>query len=126
MDRRLTVMLALLSICGVVLAKKPIQWEVGHVVSQDMSSQNGGVATVPYGGAIITVPIRTSSNTAVVDVGNMRYMWAEVGNKRIVLIVNSDVQFYRDGNWFIVLDTKGGKHKFSVMAARQKDPPESH
>lgn len=41
----------------------------------------------------------------------------------LILPVNGFVDFYRDGNWFIVLDSKHKKYKFALvgMTARRQE-----
>ena len=60
-------------------------------------------------------------NVVVVDVGRIRYQWLESRNRHpIVLTVNTDVRFYRDKNWFVILDSGGGKHKFSLIGSEAR------
>lgn len=121
---RLTVrftLAALLFAAPLSAAKKPVRWEAGHVVSQNLSSEQAGAYARPAGfGGTIAVPIYRSANVVVVDVGQFRYTWSELINRHpLILRVNTDVQFYRDKDWFIVLDAKGGKHKFSLVGSLQ-------
>jgi hypothetical protein len=96
-------------------AKKPVSWETGHVVSQDISTQ----PTSRY------VHI---TNTVVVDVGSIRYTWSELylnvkpfaaPMKPVVLTVNTDLRFYRDKDSFVVLDAKGKEHRFALTGSLQ-------
>lgn len=34
--------------------------------------------------------------------------------------VNDEVKFYRDGRWFVVLDSQKTKHKFALIGAAKK------
>ena len=56
----------------------------------------------------------------VVETANYTLQWSESGNKTIILPINGIVEFYRDGNWFIVMDTKHKKHKFALVGMTQK------
>lgn len=112
----------ILLLCAVASAdKKPIPWEKGHVVSQDIGSQNAGVYAAPIGTGVVGVPLYRVSNVVVVDVGSIRYKWLESRNRHsLVLTVNTDIDFYRDKNWFVVLDSNGGKHKFSLIGSEAR------
>lgn len=85
------------------------------VISQDIGSSDGGTAVVPLGGALIGVPIVRNSNVVVVEAPHHRITMIEKGNKFIILPVNEMIQYYHDGNWIVILDTRHKKHKFSVM-----------
>lgn len=108
-------------------AKKPIVRETAHVVSQDISSETVGSHNAPYFGVGTprSVADSTPYSKVVVDVGTLRYTWAErfVMNP-IILIVNTDVQFYRDEKgWFIVPDSKGKAHRFSLIGIAKLPEP---
>jgi len=70
---------------------------------------------MPMGTGLVGVPINRHSNVVVVQAENERMTWVEVGNNSIILPVNGSVNFYRDNKWFIVLDAKSKKHKFSMI-----------
>lgn len=91
------------------------QWEQGRVISQDLNSSQAGTYNAPIGNASVAVPIYRRSNIVVVETDAYQYQWSEVGRKTIILPVNDVVDFYRDGNWFIVLDTNHKKHKFALV-----------
>jgi hypothetical protein len=96
--------------------------EYGTVVSQEIATTRNGVYAAPVGTATIAVPIYGRSNVVVVDTESTRYKWSEATRRgTIVLTVNAPVEFYRDGNWFIVLDSKGGKHRFALIGAIAKE-----
>ncbi len=105
----------LICTCTLAYSKTKPRFETAKVLSQNISSYNAGVAVVPVGGMLAGVPINRRSNTVVVQVGSQRITWSEVGTKTIVLPVNGEVPFYRDGNWFIVIDSKNKKHKFMAV-----------
>jgi hypothetical protein len=96
-------------------------WEHGVVVSQNLSSSPAGTYAAPVGTATVAVPIYRRSNVVVVDTDVYRYQWSEVGRKPVILPVNGSIEFYREGNWFIVLDSKHKRHKFALvgMTARR-------
>ena len=56
----------------------------------------------------------------VVETDQYRYRWQEQGKNFVVLAVNDSVKFYRDGAWFVVLDVKNKKHRFSLVGAVRK------
>jgi tetratricopeptide (TPR) repeat protein len=104
-------------------SKEQHNWERGKVIAQDLSSSRAGTYAGPIGTATVAVPIYRRSNTVVIETDNYRYEWSEVGRSLVVLPVNGFVDFYRDGNWFIVLDSKQKKHKFTLvsMTARRQE-----
>jgi hypothetical protein len=111
----------LLSICG--FAGEKHEMEHGTVISQDLNSSQAGTYNAPIGTASVSVPIYRRSNFVVVETDTYTYQWSEVGNKTIILPVNGDVEFYRDGDWFIVLDSKHKKHKFALVGMTAKTKP---
>ena len=117
---------ALLFVVLVSVAKKPIPWEVGLVVSQDISSETVGFHNAPYFGVgpPRTITDSTATSKVVVDVGTIRYTWNEryVVNP-VILTVNTDIQFYRDKNWFVVMDAKGKTHRFSLAGMAKLPEP---
>lgn len=93
------------------------QLERGMVISQQLNTSREGVYAAPIGTAAIAIPLYAHSNIVVVDVGNLEYTWSEYGRKTLILVVNAQVEFYRDGRWFIVSDSIGNKHKFALIGA---------
>jgi hypothetical protein len=118
----LVLSFVLLSICA--FAGDKHQMERATVISQEMNSCAAGTYNAPVGTATVSVPIYRRSNIVVVETDDYTYRWSEVGNKTIVLPVNGKIEFYRDGDWFIVLDSKNKKHKFALigMTAKAKPP----
>lgn len=110
----------LVFIAALSAADKNIAWETGMVISQDLNSQQAGTYAAPMGNARVAVPLYRRSNTVVIETEQYRYQWQEQGRNAIILPVNDTVKFYRDGNWFIVLDTKNKKHKFGLMGQVKK------
>lgn len=106
-----------------VTAKKPITWETATVVEQHTSSDAAGAYAAPIGAGTIAVPIYRLSNIVVVDVGSYRYQWLEHSSGRSygVFAVHDTLRFYRDGNWFMIADSKGKAHKFSLIAAERRE-----
>jgi hypothetical protein len=103
-------------------AEKPHQWETGTVVSQDLGSNPAGVYRGPLGGGQVVAPINLKSNIVVVQAGSYTYTWQEFTRSPnfhhfVVLVVNDQVRFYRDGDYFIVEDSKGSKHNFTMIGA---------
>ena len=105
----------LLLCCLPVFAKTNPQTETAKVISQDISAQQGGYAMMPIGTSVVGMPINHRSNLVIVETASHRLTWAETGNKAIVLPVNGEIKFYRDGDLFIVMDSKNKKHKFALM-----------
>lgn len=90
------------------------QWETGRVVSQQLNQSQTGTRTSQRGTRVYTNAIYSSTNSVVVETEKVRYEWVEYGNRSVILPVEGQVNFYRDGDWFIVLDAKQKKHKFSL------------
>ena len=88
-----------------------------HVVEQHVDSTDTGEAFVPIGSILFHVPLRRSSDTVVVDTPMYRMIWQEKITRRgfVTLPVHGNIDFYQDGAWFVVLDAKGRKHKFSAI-----------
>ena len=108
----------------IVKPLKPMpRLEHGIVISQDLSNAKVGAMLVPIGTSIVGAPIYRRSNIVVVKVDNIQYTWAESGKRTIVLLVNAEIEFYREGNWFIVSDSEGNQHKFSLIGAVSLVPP---
>ena len=117
--------LLLLTLCLPSIAEKAHNWEKAKVISQSLGSSPAGLYTAPVGTATVTTPINLRSNVVVVETGEYRYTWQEFTrspnwHRFAVLIVNDDVRFYRDGQWFVVMDNEGKKHKFSLIGAAKK------
>ena len=95
----------LLATSAAVMAEQSPQWETATVISQKLTSD---------------------SNTVAVLTGAHSYVWQEVTrspdwHRFIVLVHNQTVhdqlKFYRDGQWFVILDDQGEKHKFRLIRA---------
>jgi hypothetical protein len=114
----------LLSIFSAAGAER--QWEQARVISQDLNSSQAGIYSAPIGNASVAVPIYRRSNTVVVETDAYRYQWSEVGRKTIILPVNDVIDFYHDGNWFIVLDANHKKHKFALVGMTKKPSATEH
>ena len=117
--------LLMLATSIVVMAEKPHQWETATVISQNLGSSPAGTYRGPLGSGQATVPINIKSNIVVVETGDYRYTWQEFTRSPnwhhfVVLTVNDKVKFYRDGQWFVVLDSQGKKHNFTLIGAVKK------
>ena len=119
---KLTLMFALVLTLGAPsFAAKPAPvWQKGVVVSQDLNSSQAGTYAAPMGNATIAIPVYRTSNSAVIETDKYRFQWLESGNRPLVLPVNSEIEFYQEGDWFIVLDSKHHKHKFSLVGMISK------
>ncbi len=102
-------------------SKQPTVMERAKVISQDIGSGRAGAVAAPIGTMVVAVPIYRSWNRVVVETDRYRYEWSEVGNKLITLPVNGVIEFYRDGDWFVVLDSKHKRHKFAVVGMTVKE-----
>ncbi len=113
-----SALLALL-LCGtnmsICAAEKKHHWESATVISQSLTSSQAGTYVAPVGTAAIAVQIYRRSNYVVVETDTQRLAWSEVGRSAVILPVNGVIEFYRDGNKFIVLDAKKKKHKFVLV-----------
>ena len=95
---------------------KQHDWKTGKIISQNVSSDNGGTAVVPVGGIIATVPIHRVTNTIILEASGYRYTLVEKQNRHyLILAENSDTQFYQDAKWFVFLDVDKKEHKFSLI-----------
>lgn len=117
--------LLVLGISISAMAEKPHQWETATVISQNLGSNPVGAYSGPVGTGQVAAPINLRSNIVVVDTGNYRYTWQEFTRSPnwhhfLVLTVNDQVKFYRDGQWFVVLDNQNKKHKFGLIGAVKK------
>ena len=101
-------------------AEKSHQWEHAKVISQDQGSSRAGAYAAPLGTGAIAVPLYRNWNRVVVETDGYIYQWNEVGRARIILPVNGDVAFYREGDWFIIIDSKNKKHKFGLVGMTAK------
>lgn len=97
-------------------AKNPPQMEVATVVSQDLSANQSGYAVMPVGRGLYGAPLMRQSNEVIVETGTQRITWVESSNRHpIILPVNGRIHFYRDNQWFVVMDSKNKKHKFGLV-----------
>ena len=103
--------------CAPALAGKLLPLGSAKVISQEIGSYNNGAAVVPCGNMLFAAPIRRQSNIVVVETAHHSLTWSESPRDRstLVLSVNDTIQFYQDGNWFIVLDSRHKKHKFALV-----------
>jgi len=79
-------------------AEKPQAWETARVISQNLSSEKAGAYAAPLGSGTVAVPLYRRWNVVIVETEQYRYEWQEQGRTPIILNVNEDVQFHRDGN----------------------------
>ena len=95
--------LVLLAMCPGAMAEPSHQWETATVLFQKLTSD---------------------SSTIGVITGAHSYVWQESTRSPdwrhfIVLVhdqtVHDQVKFYRDGQWFVILDDQGEKHNFRLI-----------
>ena len=115
--KALVLCVCLLCSSATLLAKTQPEVHTAKVISQDVGSYNGGSAVVPVGGMLVGVPITRRSDMIVLETASHRLTLSELITRHgaVILPVNGTVQFYQDGNWFIVLDSAKKKHKFSLV-----------
>jgi hypothetical protein len=115
--KALALCACLLCPSAVLLAKTQPEVQTAKVISQDVGSYNGGSAVVPVGGMLVGVPITRRSDMIVLETVSHRLTLSELITRHgaVILPVNGTVQFYQEGNWFIVLDSDKKKHKFSLV-----------
>jgi len=101
-------------------AEKSHQWEHAKVISQDQGSSAAGAYAAPLGNGTIAVPLYRNWNRVVVETDRYVYQWNEVGRTKIILPVNGEVAFYREGDWFIIMDSNNKKHKFGLVGMTAK------
>lgn len=102
--------LAILPAGVAVRAQEPHRWETGTILSQKLTS---------------------TSNTIFVNTGAYSYVWQELTrspNRHNFIVLTGDdqtvhgaVKFYRDGQWFVVLDKEGQEHKFSLIRSAKSE-----
>lgn len=117
-----TAVLVLCAIMSVASAADKLNWERATVISQEVNSAPAGIYAAPAGNARVAVPIYSRSNRVVVETETQRLEWIETGKNFVILPVNGAIQFYRDGNWFVVIDSKKKKHKFGLVGMVQRSP----
>jgi hypothetical protein len=118
--KHVLVLASILAIPSLALAEKQHSYESATVVSQDLNSYNAGAVAMPIGTSVAAVPVVRRSNIVVVETEGYRYTWSEVGKNTIILPVRGTISFYRDGNYFIVADSKNKKHKFALIGMTAK------
>lgn len=96
-------------------ARKPPVSHSAKVISQDLESYDNGTAMLPVGSILAAVPMRGVSNIVVLQSDRYRLTLRQVDRKTLILVVNSTVQYYMDGKWFIILDNRKKKHKFTAV-----------
>lgn len=115
MRSRILPAVALLLICVPAFGKKEPEFHAAKVISQNIGSYRNGVAVMPLGSMVAGVPINRRSNIVVLETDKYRLTLSEVGRNFVVLPVNDTIQMYRDGRWFIVLDSEKKKHRFGLV-----------
>jgi hypothetical protein len=104
------------ALCAPLMAKAPQhEMETGKVISQTIGAAQAGAYAGPLGTGAVALPLYRRSNIVVIDIPGHRLTWTEIGRKMIVLPVNGQIQFYREGRAFIVLDDDSHKHKFGIL-----------
>jgi hypothetical protein len=117
---RLTIIVVVfvITLCA---AEKPRAWETARVISQDLNTQQAGTYSGPLGNGTVAVPVYRRSNHVIVETDNYRFGWDEIGRTPLILPVNEQIRFYRDGKFFVVLDSENKKHKFVLSGAIKKE-----
>ncbi len=118
--KALVLSVCLLGFSAIAFAAKHPEFQTAKVISQDIEAHQVDR------GAMTGTPLIRYSNTVVVETAQERMTWSEVASyltgtraqevvNAIPLPVNGTVQFYQDGNWFILLDPSKKKHKFLAV-----------
>ena len=121
---------AVLSICLLCLglpsfAKDPQATHPAKVISQDIGSEDHGLAVMPIGTMIAGVPITRTHNIVVIETPKYRLTLSEIGRKFVILPVNETIQVSQEGDQILVLDSKKKKHKFAVVHAEKLPSPQN-
>jgi hypothetical protein len=114
---------ALALAAGAAQAKAPV-WETARVLAQNYDeSPSGAYYSGPLFGGMVSGSILRRSNT--VDLSTAQYnirLTEDLGvygtRPYLVLPVNAELRFYRDGNKYIMIDAGGKKHKFGLVAVQ--------
>ncbi len=116
--KRALLMLALLAFAPVLVnAKNKHPVQSARVVSQQITNYNNGAVVLPLYGGLVGAPIIRQSNIVIVDTDSARLTWSEAGRSIIVLTEGEEVNFYQSRDYFIVLDSRGRKHRFALLHA---------
>ena len=121
MTNRVAFVLLVVFALPALSAEKPHAWETAKVISQELNSSRAGTYVGPLGGGSIAAPLYRRTNHVILETATYRFGLDEVGRSPLILAVNDDVMFYRDGKWFIMLDAEGKKHKFGLTGMVKKD-----
>jgi len=116
-----TVLIVLLFACPLLFGarRQAIVWEQGKVLAQDLGSAQAGAYAGPLAGGVYAVPLYQSWNRITIETETQIYDLTErAGRRWIIVPVNGEIPFYREGNFFILLDTGRKKHKFILTGLR--------
>jgi len=113
--------IVVLLLTSALFAEKPHVWETAKVISQNLGSERAGAYAAPIGNGAVAIPLYRQWNSVAVETDQYIYQWQEArGSRPVILPVNDKIMFYRDGDWFVVLDSKNKKHKFGLVGAIKK------
>jgi hypothetical protein len=117
MRRTLTLLFAITLFVLPSFAAKQKNWETAKVISQEFDAIGGSAVTMPRGTMHAAFPLTRTRHYSivVVETAKSRMTWSESGKHPITLMVNGSIQFYRDGDRFVVLDFQQKKHKFVLI-----------
>jgi hypothetical protein len=95
----------------------PVVWENGFAVSQETQSSPGGAIIRPmiFSRGLIETVVTSQTHTVHVDTGQSHYTWVEDTRKArtfLVFRVGASFRFYRDKNYFVVVDHDNKRHFF--------------
>lgn len=119
---------AILFVCLLCLslpsfAKEAPETHPAKIISQDIGSEDHGIAVMPVGSILAGIPIARTHDIVVIETTKYRLTLSEIGRKFIVLPVNDTIQISQEGNQIVVLDSKKKKHKFAVIHAEKLPAP---
>jgi hypothetical protein len=101
--------------------EKPCNWQPAKVVSQNIGAENHGMATVPVGTILATVPMNRTVNSVEIETVRYRIGLVEIVRKHfLILPVNGDIGFCRDGDHILLMDSHRKLHKFGVTSMVQE------
>lgn len=121
--KRAVLSICLLCLCLPAFAKDVPATKPAKVISQNIGSEDHGIAVMPVGSVLAGIPITRTHDIVVIETARYRLTMSEIGRKFIILPVNETIEVSQEGNQIIVLDAKKKKHKFEVVHAEKLPTP---
>jgi TonB family protein len=96
--------------------KKPVKTEKGKVTDQRVVMKETGAKATSTGGSILTMtPVYKKYNYIKIETEEHRYAMSQQNETPLMLTIGESVEFYREKDKLVLLDSKGKKHKFAVI-----------